>query len=63
MNLFQMMQSPDFMNRFNQFRQMFQGNPKQQVEQLLQSGKVSQAQYNNAMNMAKQMQNLFGKRY
>ena len=60
MNLFQLMQSPDFMNRFQQFRSQV-SNPRQQVEQLLQSGKVSRPQYEQAMNMARQLQNLLGK--
>lgn len=61
MNLFQLLQNPDFLQRFNQFKQMAGNNPRQQVEQLLQSGKVSKTQYDQAMNMAKQLQNLLGK--
>lgn len=38
--------------RFRQFKQMFSGDPKQQVQQLLNSGRVSQEQYNNAVQMA-----------
>lgn len=60
--LFQMMNQANpmanFMQRFQQFRQTFSGNPQQMVQQLLQSGKVSQAQYQNAMRMAQQMQGL-----
>lgn len=44
--------------RFQQFRNSFTGNPQQQVQQLLQSGKVSQAQYNQAVQMAQQLQGL-----
>lgn len=44
--------------RFNQFRQAFQGDPRQQVQQLLNSGKVSQEQYNNAVQMANQLQRM-----
>ena len=36
----------NLMQRLNQFRQSFQGDPKQQVQQLLNSGKMSQNQYN-----------------
>lgn len=61
MNLFQLLQNPDFLQRFNQFKQMAGNNPRQQVEQLLKSGKVSQPQYDQAMQMAKQLQNLLGK--
>lgn len=48
------------MQRFNQFRQTFQGDPRQQVQQLLNSGKVSQSQYNNAYQMAQQFQQMMG---
>lgn len=58
--LFQMMQlngpMTELMQRFNQFRQMFQGDPRQQVQQMLQSGKVTQEQYNQAVQMAQQVQ-------
>jgi hypothetical protein len=46
------------MQKFQQFRQTFNGNPQQMVQQLLQSGKVSQEQYQNAMRLAQQMQGL-----
>ena len=48
--------------RFNQFRQAFQGDPRQQVQQLLNSGKVSQEQYNQAVQMANQLQRMMGER-
>ena len=49
------------MQRFQQFQQMFKGDPRQQVQQLLNSGKVSQQQYNNAVQMANQLQRMMGK--
>ena len=62
--LFSMMQNQTPMNgimqRFQQFQRMFQGDPKQQVQQLLNNGKVSQAQYNQAVNMANQLQRMIG---
>lgn len=48
------------LQRFNQFRQNFKGNPQEQVQQLLNSGKVSQEQYNRAVQMAQQFQRMFG---
>ena len=45
----------DFISRFNQFRQSFKGDPQQQVQQLLNSGKVSQEQYNAAVQKAQQL--------
>lgn len=47
--------------RFQQFAQMFRGDPRQQVQQLLNSGRVSQAQYNQAVQMAQQLQRMIGK--
>ena len=48
----------NMMQRLNQFRQSFQGDPKQQVQQLLNSGKMSQNQYNQLSQMATQIQNM-----
>lgn len=48
------------MQRFQQFQQMFRGDPRQQVQNLLNSGKVSQQQYNQAVQMAQQMQRMMG---
>ena len=59
--LYGMMQNPNIMQRFQQFQQMFRGDPKQQVQQLLNSGKVSQQQYNNAVQMAQQFARMIGK--
>ena len=47
--------------RFQQFQRMFKGNPQQQVQQLLNSGRVSQEQYNRAVQMANQLQKMLGK--
>jgi vancomycin permeability regulator SanA len=48
------------MQRFQQFQQMFKGDPRQQVQNLLNSGKVSQSQYNQAVQMANQLQRMMG---
>jgi hypothetical protein len=50
----------NILQRFQQFRQMFQGDPRAQVQQLLNSGRVSQEQYNQAVQMAQQMQRMMG---
>ena len=50
----------NMMQRFQQFQQMFRGDPKQQVQQLLNSGKISQQQYDQAVQMAKQFQQMMG---
>lgn len=43
------------MQQFQQFRRTFQGDPRQQIQQMLNSGKVTQAQYNQAVQQANQM--------
>lgn len=50
----------NFMSNFQQFRQNFKGNPQEQVQQMLNSGKVSQEQYNRAVQIAQQFQRMFG---
>ena len=49
---------PTMMQRFMQFRQSFNGNPRAQIQQMLNSGQVSQEQYNNAVRMAQQLQQM-----
>jgi hypothetical protein len=45
----------DFISRFNQFRQTINGDPRTQVQNLLNSGRVSQEQYNMAVQQANQL--------
>ena len=61
-NPFNMMGNPMqmIMQRFNQFRQTFQGDPQQQVQQMLNSGRISQEQYNHAVQTANQIMRMFG---
>ena len=49
----------NLMNQYNQFRANFQGNPEQQVQALLNSGRMTPAQFNQLQKMAKQMQGYF----
>ena len=49
----------DIFQRFNNFRQNFQGDAKQQVQNLLSSGQMSQEQFNNLSNMANTFFNTF----
>ena len=55
----QMNQNP-IIQRFQQFQKMFKGNPQEQVQQLLNSGRVSQDQYNRAVQMANQLSRMIG---
>ena len=47
--------------QFNQFRQTFQGDPRQQVQNLLNSGQMTQEQFNNLSDMAQQFQQFIGR--
>lgn len=49
-------QFQQMMQQFQQFRQSFQGDPKAEVQKLLQSGKMSQQQLNQLQAMAQQFQ-------
>lgn len=42
----------NLIQKFNDFKRTFQGNPQEQIQQMLNSGKLSQAQYNQAVQMA-----------
>lgn len=44
--------------KFQQFKANFQGDPKAEVEKMLQSGALTQEQLNRAQAMARQFQNL-----
>lgn len=50
------------MSRLEQFRQSFSGDPKQTVQQLLNSGRMTQAQYNQLSSAATQIQRMLGGR-
>ena len=58
--LYQNSQNDNIIARFNRFRQTISGDPQQQVQQLLNSGKVSQDQYNRAVQVANQLRKMMG---
>lgn len=45
----------DFISQFNQFKKNFNGNPQQMIQQMLNSGKITQDQLNQAMQRANQL--------
>ena len=49
---------PTMIQRFMQFKQSFNGDPRQQIQQMLNSGQISQQQYNNAVQVAQQIQQM-----
>lgn len=44
--------------QFMQFKQNFKGDPKAEVEKMLQSGRISQQQLNQVQQMAGQFQHM-----
>ena len=52
-------QMSNFISQFNQFRSAFTGNPEQRVKQLLQTGQMTQEQFNQFAEMANQLCSLF----
>lgn len=51
--------SGNVLQQFQQFKKQMQGvNPQEEVQKLLQSGKISQEQLNKTQQMAQQMQRL-----
>ena len=55
-----MMPMQTMMQKFQQFRQSFSGNPGQMIQQMMNSGKVNQTQYNQAVQMAQSFQRMLG---
>jgi hypothetical protein len=49
----------NMLQQFMQFKQTFNGDPKQTVQQLLSSGKMSQSQFNQLAQQASQLQKMF----
>lgn len=52
----------NLMGQLNQFRNNLNGDPKQQVQELLNSGRMSQTQYNQLSQMATQIQRMLNGR-
>lgn len=48
------------MQQIRQFASTLKGNPQQQVQQMLNSGRISQEQYNHAVQTANQIMRMFG---
>lgn len=50
--------NPSMIQQFLQFRQNFNGDPRAQIQQMLNSGRITQDQYNQAVQMAQQLQKM-----
>jgi hypothetical protein len=51
-------QFQQLVQRFQQFKSTFQGDPQQEVQKMLQSGRITQQQLNQAQAFAQQFQAL-----
>lgn len=50
----------NLLQQFEQFKRQFTGDPKNQVQQLLNSGKMTQQQFNHLQQLA---QNILGAKF
>lgn len=58
---YQMMQSRNqnpMLKQFMEFKNSFHGDARAQVQAMLNSGRISQEQYNRAVQMAQQLQSM-----
>lgn len=53
------MRNNDLISQFQNFKKNFSGNPKDVVQNLLNSGKMSQEQFNILRQQAEQLKNMF----
>lgn len=54
--LFDMMGTPPIVKQFMEFKQNFTGDAQAQVQQMLNSGRITQADYNTAVQKANELQ-------
>lgn len=45
----------NIVNKFQQFKSTFSGNPQEQIQQMLNSGRITQSQYNDAVQKANEL--------
>lgn len=50
--------NPQLAQQFRNFQQQFHGDPKAQINQMLQSGTITQERLNQAIAAAKQLQQM-----
>lgn len=55
-----MTRANNFMNQLNQFKQVFNGDPQQKVQEWLKTGKYTQEQFNQAAQMANRAMQMLG---
>lgn len=58
--LYSQMGRNNLLQQIQRLKSSFNGNPQQIIQQMMQSGRVSQEQYNAAVQKAEEMRKLFG---
>lgn len=48
----------NLLSQYRQFRDTFQGDPQQKIQEMLNRGQITQAQVNQARNMAAQFKSI-----
>lgn len=59
-NQMNQMNRPNLFQQFMQFKNSFKGNAQQQIQQMLNSGQISQEQYNHAVQQAQALRKMLG---
>ena len=52
----------NMLQQFQQFKANFRGDPRQRVQELLNSGQMSQRQFDYLSNLAQQFQSMFNRK-
>lgn len=50
----------NIIKQFEDFKKNFTGNPQEKIQQMLNSGQISQQQYNEAVQKANMLRSIFG---
>ena len=58
--LFNQYGQQNIVQQFIAFKNSFRGDPRQQIQQLLNSGRITQQQYNDAVQKAQALQRMLG---
>ena len=59
-SLYKQLAGNNVLEQFNQFRQTFRGDPKAEIDRLINSGQITQAQLNDAQRQAQELAKLLG---
>ena len=57
-SIYQMLNSNNIIAQFEAFKSSFQGDPKAEVQKLLDSGRMTQEQFNKLAGIATQLQSM-----